>query len=63
MPDNATLGATSGQYVNVHITRQPGFKVSPIGEVTEILGEHMAPGMEIDIALRTHNIPSSGRSP
>ncbi|MBK8973854.1 MAG: ribonuclease R [Hahellaceae bacterium] len=57
IPDHATLGATSGQYVNVRITRQPGFKISPIGEVTEILGEHMAPGMEIDIALRTYNIP------
>jgi ribonuclease R len=57
IPEHAVLGATSGQYVNVRITRQPGFKTGPVGEVIEILGDHMAPGMEIDIALRSYNIP------
>ena len=29
----------------------------PVGKITEILGEHLAPGMEIEVALRAHNLP------
>ena len=25
--------------------------------MVEILGEHLAPGVEIDVAIRSHNIP------
>ncbi len=57
IPEHAILGARPGQYVNVRITRQPGFNIGPVGEITEILGDHMAPGMEIDIALRSYGIP------
>lgn len=57
IPESATLGARNGQYVNVRITRQPEFRSGPVGEVVEILGDHMAPGMEIDVALRAYNIP------
>ncbi|MEJ2214132.1 MAG: VacB/RNase II family 3'-5' exoribonuclease, partial [Gammaproteobacteria bacterium] len=28
-----------------------------VGKVIEVLGEHMAPGMETDVAIRSHNIP------
>ncbi len=57
IPEHALGGARSGQYVSVKLTRQPGFKKAPVGEVSEVLGEHMAPGMEIDVALRTYGIP------
>ncbi len=49
--------AQSGQYVIVDITQQPGRKTPPAGIITQVLGDHMAPGMEIDVAIRSHNIP------
>ncbi len=68
-PDNARLshdvmiapgankGARRGQFVVVHITQQPSRDNLPSGEVLEVLGDHMAPGMEIDVAIRSHGIP------
>ena len=52
-----TLDATEGQYVMVAITQQPDWRNPPRGRVVEVLGEHMAPGMEIDVAIRSYNIP------
>jgi len=54
---DSILQAKHGQYVTVRITHQPNKRNQAIGEVAEILGEHMAPGMEIDVAIRTHEIP------
>ena len=28
-----------------------------LAELLEVLGDHMAPGMEIDIAIRAHSLP------
>lgn len=50
-------GAAHGQIVVVEIVEQPSQRSQPIGRVVEILGEHMAPGMETDVAIRTHNLP------
>jgi len=49
--------AIHGQIVVVEIIQQPEAKKQPMGRVVEILGEHMAPGMEIDIAIRKHELP------
>ncbi|WP_105102831.1 ribonuclease R [Microbulbifer pacificus] len=49
--------AKSGQYVVVDITQQPGRDHLPQGEVSEVLGDHLAPGMEIDVAIRNYGIP------
>ena len=49
--------ATPGQIVSVEIVEQPGFRSPPIGRIVEVLGEHMAPGMEIDIAIRSYDLP------
>lgn len=49
--------ATEGQMVVVAITAQPTNKTRALGKVVEILGEHMAPGMEINVAIRTHDLP------
>jgi len=57
VPGHALGGAAHGQYVTVKIVRQPEFRARPMGHITEVLGDHMAPGMEIDVALRTHAIP------
>ena len=54
---DSVLQAKPGQYVVVDITQQPTKRNQPIGKVVEILGEHMAPGMEIDVAIRNHGIP------
>lgn len=55
-PEDAN-GAAPGQFVQVEIVRQPDRRQLPIGRVVEILGEHLAPGMEIDIAIRSNGIP------
>ncbi|MDH5301382.1 MAG: ribonuclease R [Gammaproteobacteria bacterium] len=50
-------GALDGQIVVVDIIEQPTWRSAPIGRVAEVMGDHMAPGMEIEIALRAHQIP------
>jgi ribonuclease R len=49
--------ARDGQVVIAAITAQPTLHHQPIGRVVEVLGEHGAPGMEVDIAVRSHNLP------
>lgn len=55
-PDNL-MGATEGQVVEIEITDPPNRHRSPLGKIVSILGDHMAPGMEIDIALRDFELP------
>lgn len=59
IPPKDTITASDGDIVVVDIIEQPEFRKQPIGKVTQVLGAHMAPGMEIDIALRTYDIPHS----
>ncbi len=49
--------AQHGQFVVVDITGQPDSRRLPVGSIVDVLGDHLAPGMEIDIALRSHDIP------
>ena len=49
--------AKSGQIVSVAIEAYPTWRNNAVGKIVEVVGEHMAPGMEIDIALRAHGIP------
>lgn len=49
--------AKKGQIVIVDIIEQPSARCQPIGKVVEILGTHMAPGMEIQMAIRSHELP------
>ena len=55
---DATGNAKNGQFVLVAITQQPTYRSQPQGRVVEILGDHMAPGMEIDVAIRSYEIPN-----
>ena len=57
IPDNAIGGAASGQIVKVEIVEQPTFKRQPIGRVVDVLGDHMSPGMEVDIAIHNYGLP------
>lgn len=52
-----SLKAKSGQVVMVEIIQQPSKYAQPIGRIVEILGDYTAPGMEIEIALRKHDLP------
>ena len=57
IPPDQTLGARNGQIVLAAIVEQPSRHKQPIGRVVEILGDHMAPGMEVDIAVRSFELP------
>ena len=57
IPPGQSLEAKPGQVVSVELTQQPARRMHVQGKVVEILGDEMAPGMEIDIAIRKHNIP------
>jgi ribonuclease R len=50
-------GATEGQIVVAEITMPPTRHRPPAGRVLEVLGDHMAPGMEIEVAIRAHSLP------
>ncbi len=49
--------AKNGQFVVVRVQQQPDNRRGPIGEIVEVLGDHMAPGMEIDVAIRSYGLP------
>ncbi len=50
-------GARHNQMVQVQITQNPSRNMNAVGKVIDVLGEHLAPGMEIEVALRNHDIP------
>jgi ribonuclease R len=57
VPQSQLGEAQSGQIVIVELTQQPGRNAQPVGRVTQLLGEHGAPGMETDIAIHSHGLP------
>ena len=58
IPKEDTGYAKKGQIVVAEIIQQPTAHCQPIGRVTEVLGMHMAPGMEIEMAIRSHDLPN-----
>ncbi len=57
-PENkAKIKPSSGQVVMVEIIEQPSKFSQPIGRIIEVLGNYADPGMEIEIALRKHDLP------
>ena len=57
IPPDSRGSAQHEQIVVVKIVEYPTVRSQPIGAVTEVLGDHMAPGMEIDIAIRSYQLP------
>jgi ribonuclease R len=57
IPPQNLMDATEGQVVEIEITEHPNKHRSPLGKVVNVLGDHLAPGMEIDIALRAFDLP------
>ncbi|HCR5156015.1 TPA: ribonuclease R [Legionella pneumophila] len=49
--------AKNGQIVLVELIAYPNKRSQAIGRVIHILGEHMAPGMEIQVAIHAHGTP------
>lgn len=57
VPNEHRNGARMGQVVVVELQERSVSFNQPIGVITEILGDNMAKGMEVEIALRNHDIP------
>lgn len=57
IPQENRMGARMGQVVVVALKPRTAVFSQPIGVITEILGDNMAKGMEVEIALRNHDIP------
>lgn len=58
LPDGLN-GASSGQFVLAKIVQQPSKRHQAIGEITTVLGDHLTPGMEIELAIHAYRIPST----
>ena len=57
IPADCAGSARHGQIVIAELTAQPDAHRQPVGRITDVLGEHMAPGMEVDIAIRSFDLP------
>lgn len=57
IPPDQLHKAKPGQIVVAAIIEHPTKRSRPIGKIVEVLGDHLAPGMEIDIAIRSHELP------
>ncbi|MGL6261296.1 ribonuclease R [Vibrio sp. WXL210] len=57
IPNEHKAGARMGNVVVIEITDRGSRTRGMMGKVIEVLGENMAPGMETQIAIRTHQIP------
>lgn len=51
------LMPSHGQYVLLEIIEQPARRTQPVGLVKEILGDRQDAGLEIEVAVRSHDIP------
>jgi ribonuclease R len=49
--------AKPGELVTLEIIEHPTMRYQAVGRIIEVLGEHMAPGIEVDVAIRSHQIP------
>lgn len=56
IPLDALGDAKDGQIVRVALVEQPTARNKPVGRIVEVVGDHMAPGMEIDVSIHTHNL-------
>ena len=57
IPYHLDMGAKVGQVVVIEMTEQPSKHAHPMGKVVQILGNYADSGMEIEIALRKHQLP------
>lgn len=61
IPNEHLEGALDGQIAVAEITDQPTYRRQPVGRVTRILGDRLAAGMEVDVAINSDGMPSSAK--
>ncbi|MBL4712482.1 MAG: ribonuclease R [Gammaproteobacteria bacterium] len=57
IPMEMIADASVDQIVKVEIISQPTKRKQMVGKVIGVIGEHMGPGMEIEMAIHNHGIP------
>ena len=57
IPADQLCGAQAGQIVLVDITEAPSRNSPPAGRISEVLGDHLDPGLEIEVSIRNYGIP------
>ena len=57
IPSGKNGGAKHGQFVVAEITSQPTKRRQATGQVIDILGDTITPGLEVELALRSHELP------
>lgn len=57
IPAEYAANAKNGQMVLAELIAFPSKRNQAIGKIIEILGDHMAPGMEIQVSIHAHGIP------
>ncbi|MEX2469132.1 MAG: ribonuclease R [Pseudohongiellaceae bacterium] len=62
IPEGQCRSAQDGQYVVAELLEYPDKRRKAIGRVLEVLGDVSTPGMEIDIAVRSHGLPDQWSS-
>ena len=58
IPPEQRSGARDGQIVIADIVQYPTVRHLAVGKISEVLGDHMAPGMEVDVAIRKFELPN-----
>jgi ribonuclease R len=59
IPKGGVGKAKQGQIVVAQITEQPTKLHQPMGRIIEVMGDHLAPGMEIEMAIRSYELPNT----
>ncbi len=57
IPDQHAGKAEDGQFVVAEITEYPSRRRKAVAKIVEVLGDSTTPGLEIEVAVRSHDIP------
>tara|TARA_B110000037_G_scaffold60651_1_gene74276 strand:- start:1073 stop:3610 length:2538 start_codon:yes stop_codon:yes gene_type:complete len=57
IPDQNAGSAKDGQFVVAEITEYPSKRRKAVAKIVEVLGDSTTPGLEIEVAVRSHDIP------
>jgi ribonuclease R len=57
IPDQNAGSAEDGQFVVAQITEYPSKRRKAVAKIVEVLGDSTTPGLEIEVAVRSHDIP------
>lgn len=63
VPEKDFAGAGHGQIVLAEILEQPTKRTQPVGRIVKVMGEHMAPGMETEIAIQAYSLRTEWPQP